>query len=160
MDDILIYSETIEEHVAIVRKVIDRLQKAGLCVSIKKSCFHAREVEFLGYKISDHAISMTIKKVGEITTWLPPSKVVDIQIFMGFPNFYNGFFKRFSKITKHLTALTKKGIKWNWTSACQEAFDDLKGAITTGPILTNFDKTHPTRLGTNASDFALEALLS
>jgi len=50
MDDILIYSETIEEHVAIVRKVMDRLRKAGLCVSMDKSTFHTREVEFLGYK--------------------------------------------------------------------------------------------------------------
>jgi len=48
IDDILIYSETIEEHVGMVRKVMDRLQKAGLCVSIKKSTFHVREVEFLG----------------------------------------------------------------------------------------------------------------
>jgi len=69
MDHILIYSETIEEHVAMVRKVMHRLRKAGLCVSIKKSTFHAREVEFLGYKISDHGISMTTKKVEEITAW-------------------------------------------------------------------------------------------
>ena len=67
LDDILIYSETIEEHVAMVRKVMERLRKAGLSVSIKKSTFHAREVEFLGYKISDDGISMTTKKVEEIT---------------------------------------------------------------------------------------------
>jgi len=56
MEDIQIYSETLEEHVAMVRKVMDRLRKAGLCVSIKRSTFHAREVEFLKYKISDHGI--------------------------------------------------------------------------------------------------------
>jgi len=68
MDDILIYSETIEQHVAIVRKVMDRLRKARLCLSIKKSGFHAREVEFIGYKISHHRISMTTRKVEESTT--------------------------------------------------------------------------------------------
>ena len=54
MDDLLIYSKTIEEHGAMARKLIDRQRKARLCVIIKKLCFHAREVEFLGYKISDH----------------------------------------------------------------------------------------------------------
>ena len=160
MDDILIYSETIEEHVAMVRKVMDKLRKAGLCVSIKKSTFHAREVEFLGYKISDYGISMTTKKVEEITAWLPPQKVVDVQSFMGFPNFYRRFIKEFSKIGKPLTDLTKKGIKWNRTNSCQAAFDELKRAFTTGPILTHFDETRPTKLETDASDFALGAVLS
>jgi len=113
MDDILIYSETIEEHVAIVRKVMNRLGKAGLCVSIKKSTFHAREVEFLGYKISDYGISMTTKKVEEITAWLPPQKVLDMQSFMGFANFCYRFIKGFCKIAKRLTNLTKNSIKWN-----------------------------------------------
>jgi len=63
MDDILIYTETVEEHVALVRPVMERLRKARLCVSIKKSSFHQREVEFLGYKISDRGISMTSTKV-------------------------------------------------------------------------------------------------
>jgi len=98
MDDILIYSETIEEHVAMVRKVMDRLRKAGLCVSIKKSTFHAREVGFLGYKISDHGISITTKKFEEITAWLPPQKVIDVQSFIGFANYFRRFIKGFSKI--------------------------------------------------------------
>jgi hypothetical protein len=97
MDDILIYSETIEEHVAMVRKVMERLRKANLCVSIKKSYFHQREVEFLGYKISDRGISMTTKKVEEIKEWSTPEKVVDVQSFMGFANFYRRFIKGFSK---------------------------------------------------------------
>jgi len=66
MDDILIYTETVEEHVALVRCVMARLRKGCLCVSIKKSNFHQREVEFLGYKISDRGISMTSTKVEEI----------------------------------------------------------------------------------------------
>jgi len=160
MDDILIYSEPIEEHVVMVRNIMDRLRKTGLCVSIQNSTFHAREVEFLGYKISDHGISMTTNKVEEITAWLPPQKVVDVQRFMGFANFYRRFIKGVSKIAKPLTDLTKKGIKWNWTNDCQAAFDELKRAFTTGPILTHFDETRPTKLETDASDFAPGAILS
>jgi len=68
-DDILIYTETGEEHVALVRRVMERLRKACLCVSIKKSSFHQWEVEFHGYKISVRGISMTSTKVEEIQAW-------------------------------------------------------------------------------------------
>jgi len=103
---------------------------------------------------------MTSKKVQEITAWIPLQKVVDVQSFMGIANFYRRFIKGFSKIAKPLTDLTKKGIKWNWTNSCQVAFDALKRAFTTGPILTHFDETRPTKLETDASDFALGAVLS
>ena len=160
MDDILIYSETIEEHVSLVRQVMERLRKAGLCVSIKKSCFHQREVEFLGYKISDKGISMTSKKVEDIQAWNTPQSVKDVQSFMGFANFYRRFIEEFSKIAKPLTDLTKKSVKWNWTAACNAAFEHLKERFTTGPILTHFDETRLTKLETDASDFALGAILS
>jgi len=102
---------------------------------------------------------MTTQKVEVITAWLPPAKIIDVQSFMGFANFYRRFIKGFSKIAKPLTDLTKKGIKWNCTNACQEAFDELKRAITTGPILTHLVETCPTKLKTDASDFALGAVL-
>jgi len=123
MDNILIYTETVEEHVALVRRVMERLRNARLWVSIKKSSFQQREVEFLGYKISDRGISRTCTKVEEIRAWSTPEKVVNVQSFMGFANFYRRFIKGFSKIAKPLTDLTKKGIKWTWTPSCQEAFD-------------------------------------
>jgi len=160
MDDILIYTETVEEHVALVRRVMERLRKARLCVCIKKSSFHQREVEFPGYKISDRGISMTSTKVEEIRAWSMPEKFVDVQSFMGFANFYRRFIKGFSKIAKPLTDLMNKGIKWTWTPWCQDAFDKLKEMFTTGPILTHFDDTRPTKLETDASHFALAAVLS
>jgi len=83
-----------------------------------------------------------------------------VQSFMGFANFYRRFITGFSKIAKPLTDLTKKGMKWNWTNAYQAAFDELKRAFTTGPILTDFDETHPTKLETDASDSAQGAVLS
>ena len=105
---------------------------------------------------------MTTKKVEEIqvTAWLTPQKVVDVQSFMGFANFYRQFIKGFSTIGKPLTDLTKKGIKWNWTNSCQAAFDELKRAFTTGPILTHYDETRQTKMETDTSDFALGAVLS
>jgi len=115
MDNILIYTETVEEHVALVGRVMERLRKARLCVSIKKSSFYQREVEFFGYKISDRGISMTSTKVEEIRTCSTPEKIVNVQVFMGFANFNRRFIKCFSKIAKPLPDLTKKGIKWTWS---------------------------------------------
>jgi len=79
---------------------------------------------------------------------------------MGFANFYRRFMKGFSKIAKPLTDLTKKVIKWTWPPSCQDAFDTWKDMFTTGPILTHFEDTCPTKLETDASDFALGAVLS
>jgi len=112
MDPILIYTETVEEHVALIRRVMERLRKACLCLSIKKSSFHQWEVEFLEYKISDKGISLISTIVEEIRAWLTPEKVVNVQSLMGFANLYHRFTKGFSKIAKPLMDLTKKGIKW------------------------------------------------
>ena len=160
MNDILIYCEIIEEHVSLVRQVMERIRKARFCVIIKKSSFHQREVEFLGYKISDQGISMNSKKVEDIQAWNTPQSVKDVQSFMGFANFYRRFIESYSKIAKPLTDLTKKNVKWNWTPACNAAFEHLKKRFTTSPILTHFDETRLTKLETDASDFALGAILS
>jgi len=103
---------------------------------------------------------MTTKMVEEITAWLPPQKVVDVQSFMGFANFYRRFITGFSTLAKPFTELTKKGIMWNCTNACPAAFDELKRAFTSGQILIHFDETRPMKLATDASDFALGAVLS
>ena len=139
---------------------MERLRKARLCVSIKKSSFHQREVEFLEYKLSDRGISMTSKKVEDIQAWNTPQSVKDVQRFMGFANFNRRFIEGFIKIAKPLTDLTKKNVKWNWTPVCNAAFEHLKERFTTGPILTHFDETRLTKLETDASDFALAAILS
>jgi len=112
MDEILIYTETVEEHHALVRRVRQRLRKARLCFSIQKSSFIQWEVEFLGYNISARGISMTSTKVEEIWAWSTPQEDVELQCLMGFANFYRRFIKGFSKIATPLMDLTKKGIKW------------------------------------------------
>jgi len=92
--------------------------------------------------------------------WSTPEKVVDVKSFMGFANFYRQVIKGFSKIPTPLTDLTKKGIKWRLTPLCQDAFDTLKDMFTTGPILSHFNDTLPTKFETDASDFPLGAVLS
>ena len=96
IDDILIYSATEEEHIRLVQKVLENLNKAHLCVAINKSRFHVKEVEYRRYVITDKGISLSPEKVRTVKTWNPPapdaiSTVKWAQEFLGFTNFYRGF---------------------------------------------------------------------
>ena len=161
IDDILIYSETEEEHEKLVAKVLKRLSKHRLCAAIKKCQFHVREVEYLGYRITKDGISMSPKKVQTIRDWETPKSVKEVQEFMGFANFYRRFIHNYSAIAKPLTDLTKKDLgKFKWTEACEEAFTTLKDRFTSAPILAHFHAEKETIIETDASDFALAAILS
>jgi hypothetical protein len=160
IDDILIYSENEEEHTALVQEVLKRLKGANLCASLEKSKFHVQEVEYLGYHISSKGISMSQKKVATIQEWTAPKKVKDVQSFLGFANFYRRFIEGFSRICRPLTELTKVNVPFEWTAQCEEAFNLLKLKFIEAPILVHFYPDRPTIVETDASDFALGAILS
>ena len=130
LDDILIYSENMDEHEKHVKEVLRRLQKHGLFCNPKKCEFHVSECEFLGYILSPDGFRMAEDKVQAIADWPVPRKVKDIQSFLGFCNFYRRFIYAYSDITIPLTRLTRKDVKWNWSSEAQQAFEDLKEAFT------------------------------
>jgi hypothetical protein len=100
IDDILIYSEDEESHIRLVKKVLQKLKDNHLCASIKKSVFHASEVEYLGYHISKLGIAMSPEKVQTIKDWAPPRSVKYVQQFLGFANFYRRFMEGFSKVAR------------------------------------------------------------
>ena len=80
-------------------------------------------------------------KVAAITTWPVPRSVHDIQVFLGFANFYRRFIDKYSRIASAITALLKKGVLFLWTPKAQAAFENLKKAFTTVPILRHFDQS-------------------
>jgi hypothetical protein len=108
LDDILIFSETPEEHTQHVKLVLERLHQHKLYAKLEKCSFDQDHVEFLGYVISPHGIEMDPAKVDTITKWQTPSSVNDVQTFLGFANFYRRFIGAFSKLVTPLTQLTKK----------------------------------------------------
>ena len=110
LDDILIYSNTKLEHQHHVRLVLQRLREAGLYVKPEKCQFAVSEVSFLGYLISANGIRMDPKKVEAVTSWPTPQSQHDIQVFLGFANFYRRFIKDYSKIAHPLTILTRKDL--------------------------------------------------
>ena len=103
---------------------------------------------------------MDPKKVDAITNWPTPTCICDIQSFLGFANFYQNFIANFAKLIVHMTRLTHKGTTFHWNSAAQTAFDALKVAYTTAPVLQHFRPDRPITLKADASDFALGASIS
>jgi hypothetical protein len=160
LDDILVFSRNKEEHVGHVKKVLGALQEAGLLVKPEKCEFHKDSVEFLGFILTLEGIKMDKKKVAAIVEWPTPTNVTEVQSFLGFANFYRRFIKGYSMIVGPLTTLTKKDHPFEWTDAAEKAFQKLKNAFTSEPILRTFDPERPIILETDASDYAIGACLS
>jgi hypothetical protein len=160
LDDILVYSKTAQQHIKDVKEVLMALMKAQLLCKPEKCEFHKEKVEFLGYVVTPGGLSMDPTKVNTILDWNQPTNVKEVQSFLGFANFYRRFVMGYSAIAAPLTELTKKDKEFEWTTAAQGAFDRLKQAFTRAPILLTFDPEKPIVVETDASDYALGAVLS
>ena len=160
LDDILVYSLRLSEHIEHVREVLKRLRNNHLYAKLEKCEFHTRRVEFLGYVVSNEGIEMDKAKVEAVIGWPEPTTVREVQSFLGFANFYRRFIKNFSAIQRPLSALTRKGIEFVFGPKEQAAFTKVKNAISSAPVLRHFDPTLRIIIETDASDFALGAVLS
>jgi len=159
LDDILIYSDTMEEHTQHVHRVLERLTNAGLHLKPEKCEFHKTEVKYLGLIIGADGIKMDPSKVETVKAWPPRENLRNVKSFLGFANFYRRFIKVYSKLVELLTRLTRKGQLFQWEKNQQEAFDGLMTSFTTAPILRRFDHDHNIVLETDASDFVSVAVL-
>ena len=110
--------------------------------------------------LSPNGLTMASNKVQIIQDWLEPCKVKDIQSFLRFANFYRRFIYGYSRITVLLMHLTRKGIPWHFTDECRSAFNALKKAFTSTPVLTHWMLDVPITIKTDTSDYALAAVLS
>ena len=160
LDDILIFSDNPADHKKHVREVLRRLRKNGLFARPDKCLFSVDTVSYLGFILSQDGLKMDPAKVQAITDWPKPKKVKDIQSFLGFANFYRRFISDYSAIVVPLTRLTRKGIKWNFSDEARQSFEALKRAFTSAPVLTHWIPNKPIIVETDASDYALGAILS
>jgi len=160
LDDILIYSNNMSEHHQHVKEVLKCLCKAGLYAKAEKCKFHSELVEYLEYILSPSGLTMSDDKIKIIQDWPESKKVKDIQSFLDFANFYCQFIFNYSDIVIPLTHLTRKNIPWKFNSSCVDAFNSLKKAFTSAPILTHWIPNAQLIVETNASDYALAAILS
>ena len=160
IDDILIYSTSLTQHIQQVRAILQRLKENGLFAKLEKCVFHKPSVPFLGYVISAHGLSMDPAKVQAILQWKSPNSVKEIQSFLGFANFYRRFIEHFSSIVTPITTLTRKGVPFVWTAEAEKAFQMLKQAFVQAPILQNPNPQLPFVVETDASQIAVGGILS
>ncbi|QRW23889.1 Retrotransposable element Tf2 protein [Rhizoctonia solani] len=160
LDDILIYSKDDAEHTKHVHEVLKRLMDNQLFCKASKCTFHVTSVEYLGIIVSDKGFSLDKLKIQAVQEWPTPTKVKEVQSFLGFANFLRRFVANFSHMARPLHNLVKKDTPWKWDTREQEAFQGLKDAITNAPVLCHADPTKPYFLETDASGAALGSILS
>ena len=160
LDDLLIFDEDLEEHRKHVKMVLRRLREHRLYAKITKCGFDLPSTDFLGFIVSSDGIAMDPEKTQVIRDWPTPKSVKDIQSFLGFANFYRRFISNYSGIVRPMTQLTRKDVPFEWSPKCQAAFDSLKSAFTSAPILAHFQPEHQIIVETDASDYAVAAILS
>jgi hypothetical protein len=133
IDDILIYSGSLEEHAEHLCKVFQRLRENKLYTKLEKCEFKVTEVDFLRHKITQEGLKMDDHKVKVILEWEPPKSVPVLKSFLGLAFYYRKFIKNFVKITAPLTNLLKKSaMTYEWEGTCDEAFETLKGIFGEG----------------------------
>ena len=160
LDDILVYSETKEEHLEHLRLVLTALRENKLLVKESKCLFMARETDFLGHRVTPDGIAVQPSKIQTITEWPAPTSVPQLRSFLGLAGFYQRFVKDFAKITVPLTDLLRKDQTFTWGEKENAAFEKLKTALTTTPVMRQPDPNLSFILHTDASDFAIGAVLS
>ncbi|XP_072572259.1 uncharacterized protein [Paramormyrops kingsleyae] len=183
LDDIIVFGRSLEKHEERLFKVLDRLEEAGLKVSIDKCQFCLPEVKYVGHVVSAEGISTDPEKVEAVKHWRKPTDLKSLRSFLGFCGYYRRFIRNYSSIVKPLTDLTKgypparreckvvKGLSQTyfkesepfgdrWTLACTEAFNRILGCLTNAPILAFADPSRPYVLHVDTSLSGLGAVLN
>ena len=159
LDDILIFSNSIEEHWKHLKIALERLREAKLYGRIHKCEFLKTRVDYLGFEVSEQGVHASPDKVKAIVEWPKPQTVHDVRSFLGLASYYRKFIHGFSQIAGPLTELTKSKVKWRWEKEQEESFLAMKIALATAPVLRlpNFD--YQFIVTTDASDVAIGAIL-
>jgi hypothetical protein len=160
MDDIIIYSKSLEEHKNHLEHVFQLLVQAGLKLNPDKCDFFKRQILFLGHLISEEGIKPNPVLVDKIKNCTPPTTKRKVRSFLGLASYYRRFIKDFSKIARPLYELTKQDIEFCWTEKCHQSFERLRTCLTEPPVMKYPDFSKPFTLHTDASDYAVGAVLA
>lgn len=183
LDDLIVFSDTLEEHEVRLMKVLNRLKDYGLKLSPEKCHFFKTSVKYLGHVVDAQGVHTDPEKIAALTSWPRPSNMKELKSFLGFAGYYRRFVKGYSQIAKPLNNLTagyrppkKRGKVYKrepskppvnpsvpfaeeWTSECEEAFRTLIAKLTSAPVLAFANPQLPYVLHTDASHEGLGAAL-
>lgn len=159
MNDILIHTDTVQENLEITKQVLTLLKKYQLHVNYKKSKFLRKSIEYLGYIISPQGITLSQRHIDAVRNFPQPSKVVEVQRFIGLTNYFRKFIQDYAVKAKPLYSLLRKNVAFNFDDNCKRAFELLKKELTKSPTLRLYNPTAEIELHTDASALAYAAIL-
>ena len=160
LDDIIVFSSTWEKHLARLREVFERLRHAKLKLGATKCTFAAKEVSYLGHRVTEEGLLPDPALLAAIRDIPPPKTATEVRSFLGLAGYYRRYVKGFAAIAAPLHALTRKDALFHWSEDCQAAFDQLKARLTTSPITAFPDFSQGFWLYTDASTAGLGAILA
>lgn len=172
LDDIVVFSSTVRQHLERLDVVLGRLQNEGLKAKLSKCHFFQREVHYLGHVISDQGVATDPGKIDVVANWPVPATALDLRSFLGFASYYRRFVDGFAKLAaplhRRVAELTgnrsrkraAQNIAGPWTEECQQSFEALKAKLTSAPVLAYADFSLPFILEVDASHAGLGAVLS
>lgn len=151
IDDIVVYSKSFEDHIEHLDKVLGAIEKAGLTLSPAKCHLFYSSIILLGHKVSRLGLSTHKKKVETILKLKRPSSVAELRTFLGMAVYFSAFIPHYASIASPLFDLTKKGVRMEWKAEHERAFERIKDALATAPVLGHPIQGSPYRLYTDAS---------
>ncbi|MCG7879345.1 MAG: RNase H-like domain-containing protein [Candidatus Thiodiazotropha endolucinida] len=174
LDDILIFSDTFEEHIKRIQAVFSRLHEHGLKLKPSKCEFFKTSVKYLGHVVTENGVETDPDKIKALVEWPVPHNVKTLRSFLGFAGYYRRFIRDYAKIAKPLNDLLighptnkqtlnkkkkKKSTPWQWGEMQQKSFDTLKSKLSSPPVLAYADFKKPFIVHTDASTEGLGAVL-
>jgi len=160
LDNILIFTKMEEEHMQVVRWMLQVLKENKLFLHLEKYKFYKQWIEYLDLVISENEVSIDLVKVTGVREWPTPENKTNVQAFLGFMNFYQRFIQDFSAKAQPLFDLTCSEQVWMWSGKKQAAFEDLKTAVTTALVLVSPQESDPFQIEADSSGFTTGAVLS
>jgi hypothetical protein len=158
-DDILVYSKTYEDHIRHLEQVLSLLAKHQWKVKPSKCSFAQRSIAYLGFVVNAQGVTTDPSKVIDIQKWPVPTNLKELRGFLGISGYYRKFVRHYGVISQPLTHLLRKGVPFVWSADTQKAFELLKQALISAPVLAlpNFAKKF--EIETDASDSGVGAVL-
>ena len=141
IDDIVIFSRTFEEHLRDLESVFQKLYEANVSIKLSKCVFAASEVEYVGFLLSEEGIRPQSKLTEAILSFGTPRNKKEVKRFLGMAGFYREFIEHFATMADPLNQLTKDSVVFVWSIECVEAFESLKKALASAPVLA-FPRTN------------------
>ena len=160
LDDIIVHSKTVAQHVAHLEAVFEALRKANLRAAPTKCEFATDRIIFLGHLVTAEGVTADPAKVEAISKLLAPTNVKELRSFLGMTGYYRRLVYQYSYIARSLSNLLHKDVPWEWTPECQNAYLELKRRLMNPPILARPDYNKRFYLNTDYSKYAIAAVLS